>query len=243
MRYYEGYYRLKKVVAGRMVEISILPIPIKKAHRSGRRSVRDKEKQRSNARAAIKKLAYLLMVNFTECDETLALTYSDLAVLTKNMPDELTADQQAEYVYRAAEKQLRLFFDRLRRACKKAGVSLRYIAATADMDGKTEEPKRIHHHVVINAEAQPYVERAWRNGLVKQDRLYNCEDGFPLAAYLLKQVRHRWNAKKYVTSRGLMKPQEICTIASSAELPELPAGAMEYERTDNSVMYLMPKRK
>lgn len=160
------------------------------------------------------------------------------------MPDNLTADEQSKYIYRAAERQLRLFFDRLRRACKKAGVSLKYVAVTANMDGATGKPARAHHHVVVNFEALPHVEHAWKKqGFVFSKKVNVDTDSFPLAYYLLSQVPHRWNAKKYVMSRGLTKPQEICSIVSSMELPEPPTGAVVYERTANSIVYMLPESK
>lgn len=240
MRYFEGCYVRKQIKSGDMFEISVFQAPIGRQHRGLRTNIRNTEKQSKNRRAAVRKLARIINANFSKRDEAIVLTYDDLALLEKGMPEGLSQEEAREYRHHAADKQLRLFCDRLRKLCKKAGVNLRYVAVTSDIDGETGQPVRIHHHVIISGEASAFAERAWRKrGYVLCQGLQVSTDNFPLAYYMLAQVGHEWNAKSYIASRNLQKPQETYSIVSSLDLPDPPAGAHVYEHTSRSMVYAL----
>ena len=54
----------------------------------------------------------------------------------------------------AADHELQLVIRRVKRELDKAGVSLRYVAVTSDMDGDTGETVRVHHHLVVDRAAR-----------------------------------------------------------------------------------------
>lgn len=86
------------------------------------------------------------------------------------------------------------------------GMEFRYVGCTSDMDGDTGEGVRLHHHVVINAEAEALVREKWsKMGFVMDGELYTVRGDFSaLAEYMVKQVRHIENMKAYVPSRNLV---------------------------------------
>lgn len=110
---------------------------------------------------------------------------------------------------------------------------LRSIAVTSDMDPETGELVRIHHHVVINAQAAEALKEKWSYGLVNLEHLYRQDDYTPLAAYLLGQVRHGDNRKKYSCTRNMVQPkveEMVLEEAPNSELRVQP-GAKVLDRT------------
>jgi hypothetical protein len=100
------------------------------------------------------------------------------------------------------------YIRRCRRACKKAGVEFRYFIVTSDMDGKSFDPVRVHHHMVVNQEAAAICCEKWKDGGTYADPLYGeCGDLTPLAEYMINQVRYFPNEKRYTPSRNLCKPK------------------------------------
>ena len=82
------------------------------------------------------------------------------------------------------------------------------MAVTSDMDGGHWETVRVHHHLVVPAEAKEAFAEKWAGmGGVDWSPLSAQEDYTPIAAYLIRQVRRVPDAKKYVSSRNLVRPQ------------------------------------
>lgn len=240
MKFYAGQYVLKTIQSGIVVEQSTGYAPQEKRKRSPRITSHDREKKSKNRRATIRKLARLVSANFTKVDVVCTLTYAPAFFPGKGMPAGLTEEQQQVYVRKAAEKQLRLFFDRLRSRCKKNGVALLYIGVTSDTDGYSKESVRVHHHVIINKAASEYVEDVWKKGFVQCDCFKPNGDNRSIAAYFISQVQSDWHAKSYVASRNLNKPITTISIVPTLDLPPLPLDAIvvEISTTGNRVVYL-----
>ena len=107
---------------------------------------------------------------------------------------------------------------------KALGIPFRYIPFTSDLDGKTGEVVRVHHHIIVNAEAAEIALEKWSAGSTHREHLYDQVDQTPLAHYLLAQVRHRPNEKKYSPSRNLIVPQPKDRIAVSGAELQVPRG-------------------
>ena len=60
---------------------------------------------------------------------------------------------EMDRIWSLADHQGELFLRRVRNACTVAGVPFRYLFVTSDMDGKTGETARVHHHIIVNIEA------------------------------------------------------------------------------------------
>lgn len=115
-------------------------------------------------------------------------------------------------IYLAAKKiMLANYLRRCRRACKKAGIDFKYIIITSDLNGKTLEPVRVHHHMVVCGEAAEICRDKWYGGGVHGQPLYSLSEYGDLtdtAEYMLRQVREMPGEKRYTPSRGLRKPKE-----------------------------------
>lgn len=140
----------------------------------------------------------------------------------------------------AAEHELTKYLRRIRR---KTGAEIKFLSVTSDMDAATGEIVRVHHHIVlaftgtVNAETVSWdtLRYTWTNGDVNIRQLRRQRDYTPIASYLLRQVRHKPDAKAYRVSRGMELP-EITEreVIGHVEI-KAPAGAVVVERSEFSV--------
>ena len=121
---------------------------------------------------------------------------------------------------------------RVKRACEKKGIELKYIAITSDMDGKTGEDARIHHHLIVNRDAAELFGDKWNMGGVYLEPLRVQEDYTDIAHYFMEQVRRVPDAKKYMSSRNLIRPQPKDRIVSSGAEPRVPKGCKLLYRSE-----------
>lgn len=171
--------------------------------------------EKHNYKMTVKKLYDLLRMNFDAGDWHLALTYKQ-----GTMSD-----------IGAAEHEVSNFLQRLRRYCKKAGVTLKYI-------WNTDVGKRggIHHHIILPKEI-PYAEiqRMWTGGMVKVNSiLWRNKDFYGLAQYLVDPTKqgtlpdiHRKGARRYKPSNNLLRPKveyEYIQADSWLKDPRAPKG-------------------
>lgn len=188
------------------------------------------KKAAQNQQNAIKALARVLNENFREGDVLLGLDYSDkaLASLRRRIPgwEQLDPDAQILTEWAEARRECTRFVQRLQYRAKKAGLELRYVATTSDMDGETGELKRVHHHLIVNREARDLVLSAWKLGGADLEPLSAQPDYTPIAAYLLSQVRHVEDAKKYTSSRNLRRPEPRDKISRGDTILRAPRGAL-----------------
>lgn len=197
------------------------------------------EKQEQNRTSRIRRVARLVNKYFRKGDLLVGYDYSDegLVKIISTIPD-LPADKDSEEyhraVYDAADHQLTLNIDRLRRLCKAKGIELQYIAITSDMDGDTGEYVRVHHHLVLPAELAPYLRDKWQLGGVFISSLWEQADYLPLVEYLFRQVRHVRDAKSYKASRNLIPPEPRERKAVSGAELRVPKGAQLVYRSPYS---------
>lgn len=203
-----------------------------------RRAVRRAEK---SAASSALELGQTLNCNFQvsrDCYVTLSYSKTGMEILhsiADALPDGLS---KRDALYEAAERfAADRFLKRLRRACRKAGVELRYAYVTSDMDAHTKRARRVHHHMVINAEALPLAQQCWREGGFAHGRLYSHHRGDlqELADYMIGQVRRRPGKSSYHPSRNLAAPirtEPVRALHPMAEL-QVPRGCEKIWRSES----------
>lgn len=232
----KGYWVTRTYEAGEIGEKIKFFVPGEKPSRSERRIKAELRKQKWNDGNAVKCVARAIHASFRGGrDFLVGMDYSDA-----NLPADRTG----------ANHQLRLWLERVRRACKKEGVEFRYIAVTSDMDGETGEVVRLHHHVIVNAEALEIAIGKWTAGGTYKAKLYGVKDQTGLAQYLMDQVRRDVpDEKKYIPSRNLIRvqPKDRVSSKGSAEV-KLPKGGMLLLRSEYKpgqpqyIRYILPEK-
>ena len=246
----EGYYVIRTFIAGQIGEKIKYWVPGQKPTKSIRKMKSDVRKIQQNENDAVKRVARLINANFLPGDCFFAPTYSDesLAMLMADMPADIPEEEQLDYVYAQAHHQLQLYLRRVRRACDKAGIEFKYIAITSDMDGETGENVRIHHHIIAPREVMEILLDKWTFGIVRKNYVWNEQDHYGLAKYLMDQVRRIPDAKKYIPSRNLIIPVPKDRIAPSGKEVQPPKGATLLHRNEyhsgrpQYIRYIIPKK-
>lgn len=243
-----GYWVIRSYRAGMIGEKIKYWVPEERPTKSARRLRSDIRKQQQNEASAVKRVARLLHANFTgRKDVLLGLDYSEEGLQELAAGLDPTAGDYLERLYYAAHHQLRLWIRRVLRTCKAAGIPVRYIAVTSDMDGDTGESVRVHHHIVLNAEALAVALDKWTMGGTNHEKLYGSLDQTPLAEYLLAQVRRMPDEKKYIPSRSLTIPQPKDRIARNGSELAVPRGGQILHRNEfkpgrpQYIRYILPE--
>ena len=243
----EGYWVIRTYQAGPIGEKIKYWVPGSKPTVSARRMKSDIKQQQRNEANAEKRLARDLNENFWEKDLWMTLKYSDegMQKLMAGLDHESETFEQD--LYEAAQHQVRLWRDRVVKACKAAGIEVKYVIVTSDMDGKTGEYVRVHHHVVISGEAAEIAKSKWKLGSVSAKHLFEEVDRSELAVYMLKQVRHVPDEKKYIPSRNLVHPEAKDRIAKSGSELSVPKGGQLLYRAEYQpgrpqyIRYILPE--
>ncbi len=254
----EGYWVVRTYEAGNVAEKTKFWVPGTRPGRSARREKQEMRKQEQNEHSAEKQLARLLNANFGPGDLLMGLDYSAEGMARLEAwvreqgqdPERMEEVERLDALRQAAERELRLVLRRVKRALGKDGLALRYAAITSDMDGDTGESVRVHHHLVVPACAREAFREKWAGlGGVDWSVLSEQEDYTPIAAYFIRQVRRIPDAKKYVTSRNLVRPQPRDRVAlTDAEL-RVPAGGRLLHRNEfkpgrpQYIRYVLPPDK
>lgn len=261
----EGYWVVRTWEAGNVGEKTKFWVPgARPERRAHRREKQEAKKQAQNACSAERRLARELNANFQEGDWLLGLDYSPEGLDRVNrraagiLPDLIAAagddadpaELELTSVWQAARKEAENCLRRVRRLLEKDGIPLKYAIITSDMDGDTGEIVRVHHHLVINREARDAFVEKWQElGHVAWSPLSRQDDYTQIAAYMIRQVRHVEDAKKYTTSRNLIQPQPKDRVAlSDAEL-RLPKGGQLLHRSEwqpgraQYIRYVLPENK
>ena len=248
----DGYWALRKYTAGPIGESIKFWIPGAKPSRSERRLKTDIRKQQTNDANGERTFARLIHENFKSgIDILLGLDYSPEGYkkMLKGRVKDLEGLSEADRIWKLADHQGELFLRRVRNACTAAGIPFRYLFITSDMDGKTGEAVRVHHHIIINAEALEICKKKWNLGGVDYETLYDQEDQTDLAEYLLKQVRRIPGAQKYTPSRNLIRSKPKDRIAINGSEIHLPKGATLLYRSPYKpgmaqyIRYILPSKK
>lgn len=258
----EGYWVIRTHRAGAVEEKTKFFVPGKRPDKKLSRKQKEKiKKQAQNEYSAVKRLARILNKYFSAGDIFLGLDYSadgmqklDRWAVDKGVPvDSLSGEELRDVRYEAADHELTNCLRRAQRRAKAAGVELKAVMTNSDLEwSKKDEcykPARVHHHLVINKEALPFFEAAWKGmGRVDREPLYaNQEDRTELAEYMLRQVRKIPDDKKFRTTRNLppIEPKDRI-VHTNAEL-KVPRGGQllfrnEYSRNaPQYIRYIIPK--
>lgn len=246
-----GHYETKAYHAGKIGEKVKYFVP---ASREKPRSKSSEEKIASNASGVTRRVARCLNENFKKGDTFVTLTFNEAGyarVLTRAQGLDQTLDE-GNRIFIAAQYELKLLFDRSRPALRKQGIELKYIAVVSDMDGDTGESVRVHVHMVVPKDCAPVILEKWAalGDDAKSRKLRGMDDYTPLAEYLMKQVRHIPNVKKYLPSRNLMRSEPTARKVMSGAQLRPPKGckllyAAPYtgERDCQYIRYLLPPER
>ena len=252
-----GYWVVRTYEAGAVGGKTKFWVPGERPSKSGRREKQEIKKQEQNEQSAEKSMARLLNANFCQGDLLLGLDYSEEGlerILSWAREQGLNVDgseeERMDAVRAAAEHELRLVLRRVKREMAKAGLVLRYVAVTSDMDGDTGETVRVHHHLVVPAEArEAFVEKWAGMGGVDWSPLSAQEDYTPIAAYLIRQVRRVPDHKKYISSRNLLRVEPKDRIAMSEAEVRVPKGGVLLFREayhpglSQYIRYILPENR
>ena len=252
----EGYFITRTYRAGLVCEKIKYWVPGKRPAKTGRVTNAEIKKQEQNETQTIRAAARVLNENFKPGDIILGLDYSDeglSAILSKHFPNEVAFESEEarlEFMYEAASHEMKLFLRRVKRECDKQGVEFKYgVAVTSDMDGKTGELVRVHHHLVINKESLEIARAKWSFGGVHFEPLSSKPDYTDVAGYFIRQTRKIKDAKKFVCSRNLVRPVPKDRIVPSSAEIRVPAGGVLLHRSEfkpgrpQYIRYLMPQKE
>lgn len=249
----DGYWVIRTYKAGNVGEKIKFWIPNARPSKSARKIKSDVKKIAQNEASAVKRLARVINANFSHGDILLGLDYSPEGyerVCTRagvSVGD--TEPESLEAIYKAADQELTNALRRVKRELEKSGAELRHVAITSDLNGKTGECVRVHHHLIINAEALPAFMAKWNLGNVSYSTLRRQADYTDIAVYLIKQVRYLPDAKKYKSSRNLVRVIPQDRIAKNGSQLRAPKGAVlvhvgEYRPGYPQYMrYILPDRQ
>lgn len=168
-------------------------IPRRKKHKPT-----SEEQLRINFREALRKLTRKINHNFRPGDYHLVLSYE------KDLRPDTWEDMT---------KDIQEFLKRLRRACKKEGIVIRYIRVME----RGKKGAR-HHHMVINEIPAKILRKCWKKGRIHINPLDDSGQYRQLAVYLLKftdeAVRSGELKKRWEPSKGLKDPEITKKIIS-----------------------------
>lgn len=234
----EGYWVIRTYEAGTICEKTKYFVPGTRPTGKIRKKDRDAaRKQEQNEYSAQKEIARLLNANYRPGDYFVTLDYSDKGLEKimkwgrgKGLPvDDPDDPAWMDAIWECASHEITNAMRRAKNRAERLGVDLKGIYITADMDGETGETVRVHHHLVINREALPAVISAWEGsgmgGVDWRELWESQEDRTPVAEYMIRQVRRIPDAKKYHSTRNLIRPKPKDRIAISEAELKVPKGA------------------
>ena len=105
------------------------------------------------------------------------------------------------------------------------------------LDGKTKKPKRVHHHLVVNAGTQDAFLKAWEKfglgGVSWTPLRENQIDRTPIAEYIIEQVRQIPNAKSFRHTKNIARPVPKNRIVDTDNELLVPRGGKLIYRMEN----------
>lgn len=255
----DGYWVVRTYEAGQVGEKTKYFVLGDRTRRNRRKEESSIKKQEQNEYSTKKRLARLINANFTHGDILLGLDYSDASYkklersARKAAPDydSLPEEDQLRCIREAAAQEMVNYLRRVKRALEKEGRAdeLKYIAITSDMDGDTKETVRVHHHLIVPASCEHIIRMKWGHGGTYCKPLSKQEDYMPIAEYLIAQVRGTLNAKKFVSSRNLIRPQPKDRVAVSDAEIRVPRNCKLIQRAEyrrgapQYIRYILPEKK
>ena len=187
-----------KIISGRTVEIRRSYLPCRKAgeekpKRSPRKAGSSSEKKiKANETSSVRQLAR--GINSTmEAGDIFATFKYDAAHLPAG--------------YEEGVELMCRFLRELRREFKKLhGRNPKMFWVDANWSPKRNAPARLHHHLVIEREAEGLLSKLWQWGSLILVYLDNRRDHSDLAAYMVGNVHGRPGKKKWHASRNVDRP-------------------------------------
>ena len=211
----EGYWVIRTYRSGDMGEKVKFFVPGKKPSSSARRMKADIRKAAQNEETAEKRANRILHKYFSHRDYLLTLEYSS----------EEWDGEFDDAILGKARHQAELWLRRVRRECQRQGIPFRCMVWTSDMDGETGEPERVHHHVIINAEACEIALGQWSLGYTYRKHIKRERDHMGLVHYLMAQVRRQPDTKKYTRTRNMPDVQPRDRVARGGSVLRAPKGS------------------
>lgn len=202
----KGKWMIQEIISGNVHEMSKYWAPEQTKKRSKKKATTTPRKRDENDRAASRVLARLINCNFSHGDLWLSAGYSEAgfgALCAKYAITDLT---DIDKIKEASDHELDLFLRRMEREAKKNGTEFLCIALSSDMNGKTGEIVRPHHHIIMPRASYELCAKHWHYGDVDYQLLRNQDDYTSLAVYLCKQVRRKPAAHRWKTKGKLKKP-------------------------------------
>lgn len=233
----EGYYVIRTYEAGAIGEKTKFFVPGKRP--DGKMTRRQKDavrKAAQNEYSAQKNLARILNANFGDGGLFLGLDYNDMGLQRirnwarkHDLPvDEGSEEEKQNALWEAAAHELDIALRRVKRKLEKTGTELKAVYCTSDMDGDTGEIVRVHHHLVVNADAKEAFVEAWEKyglGGVSWTSLWADQlDRTPIAEYIIRQVRRIPDAKKFRSTRNLVRPRGKDRVVYTDRELQVPRG-------------------
>lgn len=245
------WYGRRHMCKNGVVEETRYPVTLQSEKLTRRQKQRTAKKSGRASDNAERQAGRLLNNNFSVLNSVhILLTYAESGYKKLQARSEVYISEgksERDAIYKAAQKELENAVRRVQH--KRKGI--KYLAITSDMDGKTLEPVRVHHHVIIERECLELWCKKWeRMGFIAERELYSINgDLSPMASYMIKQVRYIPDAKRYTPSRNLSMP----TASEPFEITHnpldeitVPSGALLLYRSQYSpglsqyVRYLAP---
>lgn len=268
----EGYFVIRTYEAGAIGEKTKFFVPGKRP--DGKMSRRQKNairKAEQNEYSAQKALARLINANYQTGDLLMGLDYNEIGMkrithwarkhgLPIDSEDEM---ERQNALWEAAAHELDIALRRVKRKLEKQGIELKAIYCTSDMDGDTGEIVRVHHHLVVNAETKDAFLEAWEKyglGSVDWETFWPVQlDRTPIAEYIIRQVRRIPDAKKFRSTRNLVRPKAKDRVVYTDNELQVPRGGklifrQEQEqklvfsragmnRQSQYIRYILPEKK
>lgn len=216
----DGYYVIRTYEAGSIGEKTKFFVPGKKPEGKLSRRQRDAiRKAEQNEYSAQKALARGINANFRTGDLLMGLDYNDKGLQRvidwgrdNGLPvDSADETQRQDAIWEAASHELEIALRRVKNRLKKQGLELKAYYCTSDMDGETGEIVRVHHHLVVNKGVENAFVEVWEKfglgGVSWTPLRANQVDRTPIAEYFIKQVRRIPDAKKFRSTRNLVRPK------------------------------------
>lgn len=268
----EGYFVIRTYEAGAIGEKTKFFVPGKRP--DGKMSRRQKNairKAEQNEYSAQKALARLINANYQTGDLLMGLDYNEIGMkrithwarkhgLPIDSEDEM---ERQNALWEAAAHELDIALRRVKRKLEKKGIELKAVYSTSDMDGDTGEIVRVHHHLVVNAETKDAFVEAWEKyglGSVDWETFWPDQlDRTPIAEYIIRQVRRIPDAKKFRSTRNLVRPKAKDRVVYTDNELQVPRGGklifrQEQEqklvfsragmnRQSQYIRYILPEKK
>ena len=203
------------IISGRTVETRRTWLPsgptVRKKRGVRRAGASSLKKIKANERSCVMNLARTINCNFGAGDWFVCLKYDDM-----HYPAGESADpaEKREQEYQAAKRILtKKFLPKLRSVYREiTGKPLKAVWVTANWSTKQKHFCRIHHHLVLPADALAMANDVWReigglNGTLQAECLNSEGDYSRIAAYMIDNVQGRQAGEnRWSGCRGMEKP-------------------------------------